>query len=356
MDNVANRYLTPEQAAERLQLGVETVYKWLRSGKLRGRRISHKAWRIAEVDLMSLIQGQNISELFFEQYLSEQGLGNADHHPEFPGATKIVDYRLLHNGKQLWFEVKEFDDDRKLFAGQKPGQVRVGAYDPYKGIRNKINDAWRKFRDYDRECCSLVLFNEGANNVHITSGNCVLGAMLGDITYSIPMDFEKGIETGPATKIFAGRGKMIHPHTKEPQNTTISAVITLERFPVGQHEARIRFANQEANEPVQLSWKERILMRQPQPSDAEVALRTVVYENPHAANPLPVDIFTGPFDERWGLVENRIDLTVIGPRMEDLKKRERELDLPFGPYKRYLERRKRAGFDTRPTGLRGTFA
>jgi hypothetical protein len=69
-----------------------------------------------------------------------------------------------------------------------------------------------------------------------------------------------------------------------------------------------------------------------------------VYENPHAANPLPADIFTGPFDERWGPVENRIDLKVVGPRMEDLQKREREVDLPFGPYKRYLERRKMAGF------------
>lgn len=49
-DNVAT-YLTPEQVADRLQVVVETVYRWLRSGKLRGSRLSRKVWRVAESDL-----------------------------------------------------------------------------------------------------------------------------------------------------------------------------------------------------------------------------------------------------------------------------------------------------------------
>jgi hypothetical protein len=345
-------YLTPEQVAGRLQLGTETVYRYLRSGKLHGRRISHKAWRIAEIDLASFMRGQNISELLFEQYLAEQGMGRADHEPEFPGALKRADYRLLHNGKRLWFEVKEFDDDRKLFAGRKPGEVHGSAYDPYEAIRNKIKKAREKFRDYDGECCSLVLFNERTNLVDVTVPDIVLGAMFGNIQFNIPLDLETGEKVGQTTTSFGGGGKITVSRDGVALNTTISAVIALDRFPVGQHEAAIRLALEEENAPPQFSWKDRILMREPHPSDAEVVLRAVVYENPHATNRFPPDIFRGQFDERWGLVENRIDLTYVGPRIADIKKRKQELDLPFGPYKRYLERRKKAGFDTRPKALR----
>ncbi len=337
-------YLTPEQAAERLQLGTETVYRYLRSGKLRGRRISHKAWRIAEIDLSSLMLGQNISELLFEQYLAEQGLGKPDHEPKFPGATKRVDYRLLHNGKRLWFEVKEFADDAALIARMVPGQVGGGAYDGYKSIRNKINDAWKKFRDYDGECCSLVLFNERINLVHISAPDTVLGAMLGNIQFSIPLNLETGERVGPITKSFGHGGKITVSHNGIAQNTTISAVIALERFPIGQREQRIRFAREELQGELQqarpFSWEERFERRKSIPSDEEILLRTIICDNPHAANPLPRDIFRGPFDERWSHVDGKIAPTYVGDRLMDLERREQELDLHLGPLQRYLKREK----------------
>lgn len=48
---MTNGYLTPVQVAEQLQLGVETIYRYLRSKKLRGVRVSHKCWRISEAEL-----------------------------------------------------------------------------------------------------------------------------------------------------------------------------------------------------------------------------------------------------------------------------------------------------------------
>jgi len=57
--------------------------------------------------------------------------------------------------------VKEFADDLALPGGA------GGAFDPYVGIRSKISKASEKFRDYDGECCTLVLFNERANLVDI---------------------------------------------------------------------------------------------------------------------------------------------------------------------------------------------
>ena len=49
-------YLTPEQVAEKLQVTVETVYRWLRSGKLKGHRLSRKAIRVIESDLTKFVE------------------------------------------------------------------------------------------------------------------------------------------------------------------------------------------------------------------------------------------------------------------------------------------------------------
>jgi excisionase family DNA binding protein len=329
-------YLTPEQVAERLQMGTETVYRYLRTRKLRGSRISHKAWRISEMNLASFMRQQNISELLFEQYLAERGLGKADHEPEFPGAAKRVDYRLLHNGKRLWFEVKEFADDMSLFS-----DTSGGAFDGYAAIRGKINRATEKFREYKGECCSLVLFNEGANLAHIDSPGIVMGAMLGNLSFRVPIDIEARKQAGPTKSFFGDGGKMIDPHTKTPQNTTISAMIALERLPVGQRECRIRMAREERHESRQLSWDEMFEMSKPTcPAEERLVLRTTVYENPYARIPLPADIFCGPFDERWGSRDGQMISKYIGPELADLVRREQELDLHLSPLQLFLKREK----------------
>jgi excisionase family DNA binding protein len=327
------QYLTPEQVAERLQLGIETIYRFLRTGKLRGSRISHKAWRISEMNLASFIKGQNISELLFEQYLAEQGLGRADHEPKFPGATKKVDYRILHNGKSLWFEVKEFADDMSLYSGDSGG-----SFDGYAAIRGKINKASEKFRDYNGECCSLVLFNEGTNLAHIDSPGIVMGAMLGNLSFRVPIDIEARKQAGPTKNFFGDGGRMLHPHTKTPQNTTISAMIALERLPVGQRECRIRMTREELNESRQFSWDEIFEMSKPTcPAEERLVLRTIVYENPYARVPLPADIFSGPFDERWGPRDGHMSRAYVGAELADLERREQKLDLHLGPLQLYLK-------------------
>ena len=136
-------YLTPEQVAEALQLGVETIYRWLRAGKLRGSRISQKAWRVEKSDLRSFMRKQNVSEVLFEDYITEQKLGVADHEPIVPGKNRRVDYRLHFKDQILWFEVKEFAEDPSCI-----GEGKGGWFDPYIGIRKKIDEASKKFREY----------------------------------------------------------------------------------------------------------------------------------------------------------------------------------------------------------------
>ncbi len=47
--------LTAEQVAERLQVREETVYDWLRAGRLRGVKLG-RIWRVREADLEAFIR------------------------------------------------------------------------------------------------------------------------------------------------------------------------------------------------------------------------------------------------------------------------------------------------------------
>jgi excisionase family DNA binding protein len=333
MDEV---YLTPEQVAEKLQLAVETVYRWLRSGKLRGARISQKAWRVAERDLRSFMTKQNVSELLFEEYVAEHRLGAPDREPVVPGKKRRVDYRLSFKDQPLWFEVKEFAEDPNFLGG--------GAYDPYIGIRKKIDKASEKFREYAGESCSLILYNRNLNLVDICTPFVVLGAMLGNVSWSIPIDVEKGAVSGSARQSFSAGGKMINPHTKTPINTRISAVIALERFPVGQKQFRITLAKKERDEDRRVLWEESHELFQRQEDTYErTTLRALVYENPFTSHRLPSEIFTGPYDVRWGPETGApyINRLYAGTDLEKLEAEEDELGLNLSPLQRQAKERQR---------------
>jgi excisionase family DNA binding protein len=56
------RLLTPEQVAERLSVSRHTIMKWLRDGKLAGRKLGGKIWRIEPDEVQAFIersQGSN---------------------------------------------------------------------------------------------------------------------------------------------------------------------------------------------------------------------------------------------------------------------------------------------------------
>ena len=54
----SNQMLTTEQVAERLQLHIITVQRWLRNGRLNGTKLPGRAgWRIPESEVARLLAG-----------------------------------------------------------------------------------------------------------------------------------------------------------------------------------------------------------------------------------------------------------------------------------------------------------
>jgi len=54
--NQINHLLTVEEVAEKLRLGPRTVYRLIDDGKLKAIKISRKAYRISEKDLIQFIK------------------------------------------------------------------------------------------------------------------------------------------------------------------------------------------------------------------------------------------------------------------------------------------------------------
>ena len=126
---------------------------------------------------------------------------------------------------------------------------------------------------------------------------------------------------------------MIEPNLKVPQNTTISAIIALERLGIGGREFRVMVAVKEASEGRRLSWAEFFeLLQADREKNNRHVLRTMIYENPYAAVPLPRDLFNGPYDERWGRIEDGSPISRIfaGPDLLKLEHSEQQLSLRLG--------------------------
>ena len=98
----------------------------------------------------------------------------------------------------------------------KPGFV--GFWDPYGPIREKIDQARKKFKEFKDYPCSLV--------IHLTHGfaliddpKVIFGAMHGDPGFEFLVDKEKGrLVPDSQREVFTKDGRMTQPHWKDPQN------------------------------------------------------------------------------------------------------------------------------------------
>ena len=92
------------------------------------------------------------------------------------------------------------------------------------------------------------------------------------------------------------------------ENTTISAVLVLENLEIGHRRFGVEVRRAES-EGKKLSFVEAFdMLRKTEGTESDYKLRElrlVVYENPYARYQLPRDIFSGPYDERYGLSHGR---------------------------------------------------
>lgn len=259
---------------------------------------------------------KNVSELAFEDYLASQGLTTWDYEPEIPGKSQRPDYRLRAVDREMFFDVKEFRQDPRMPLPQ------GGAYDPYTAIREKVNAARKKFKNFKEHCCSLVLFNVDAWLVHLDDFWIVMGSMLGDLGMTFDVDRDTGTAVGEPTWSFLKRGRMIDYQHRAPQNTTISALIALTPLALGQRRFEIELHRKESEFDRSLDREEFMrfadTLRAKGLDTEETVTRAIVYENPYARIPLPRDLFVGRFDERYGPDKESIVRVFAGEEIEKL--------------------------------------
>jgi hypothetical protein len=235
---------------------------------------------------------RNESELLFEEYLTTHEYTDWTHEVPGEGKRRNPDYRLEHGGSSYFFEVKEFDAPLPVLG--------FSMYDPYGPIREKINQATRQFKEYKEFPCSVVLANPKEAFVSLDDHWAIIGAMLGNLGFRFQLGTVPD-ENHPMENVFTSGGKMVNYKRQEPQNTTISSVIVLGTYPLRHKRINIAIKNRQKQLGRNTTLDEDLEFYEALPDSPELRrVRVVVYENPFARIPLSRDLFSGPFDERWG--------------------------------------------------------
>jgi hypothetical protein len=134
--------------------------------------------------------------------------------------------------------------------------------------------------------------------------------MLSDL--GIPFSASTG--TGPAgiskTEQVAQRDGGTNEHLViVPENAIVSAVIVVERYTIGEKRFRLSAHEREQELGRELSVEEYLQsLEQSAGTERDLSLNRVrvrVHENPYAGVPLDRRLFRGPFDQRYGVVEDQ---------------------------------------------------
>jgi hypothetical protein len=244
---------------------------------------------------MNIAGARTAGEIRFEQYLKSQNLQFA-FEKEHPGRSQRPDYSIPWRSREIVLDVKDFDQPHDI--------VGDGAYDPYVKIREKIEQGRDKFKQFKDFPCALVLCNLGHPLVDLETADIMLGAMYGDSGFSFPVNTVTGI--GDATKMtrkFLGRGKMMRPNWKNPQNTTISALVTLTQIRPHYQRMLDTLGGKTQELDMLEAWDEceRAAEAAAKEFDPELLIqRVIIWHNAFARIPFPDDLFRGPYDTHFG--------------------------------------------------------
>jgi hypothetical protein len=228
---------------------------------------------------------------------------------EYEGKRKRPDYTITRDDRVFLFDTKDFDPITPQFGFQQ--------FDPYIRIRQRIDDGRKKFKAFKKFPCSVVLRNTGNPYVDVESPDIVLGAMYGDSGFEVPLYVGPGISQTPPPpprNTFLGRGKMVRKNYT--QNTTISALISLRYVAVGTRRLKAIF-----KELPHLSVAQSIEVARERLAGFDMNERhlgVIVWESAVARIPLSRDLFTGPYDLRWGVEGSDQKVVFEGEQLREL--------------------------------------
>lgn len=249
-------------------------------------------------------------ESLFEAYLISHGIA-FEREPKLPGVSQLIDFVIDHptHGKIL-LEVKDIVNPMP-FRG-------FGAFDPYKPIREHIEQGTRKFKSTAGYVCGLVLSTPPGSFVQLNEPNYMLGAMYGDVGFRIPFDPDSNLSDHPevTTEFLVGKGKMVR--SSRLQNTRIAALISIQEFAVWHLAMRTYIRTDDgrtARERVQDIYDGVAGL----PDDTEAKeIGVTVWENAVASRKLPGDLFQGEMDAWYEFSEGLQTLTFAGGRRRSL--------------------------------------
>lgn len=240
-------------------------------------------------------------ERVFGDYLTRCGI-SFEFEKRHAGRHKRPDFTIRYHDSNCYFDVK----DRT--------RLEVGSGDPYRWFREQIRRAGAQFKEFKGEICAVVLCPANTWSGDFENPDIMLGSMYGDLGVVIPFDRTRDtLDDTLARWSFLNHGKMIRPHWRQPQHTTISALITLRSIPMGQAKllAYAREHRKKGGAPGE--W----LQHDTGIDGEERHTGVIVWENAFAAAPFPRDLFLGLYDERWSAIEGSMRRTHLGDGAKD---------------------------------------
>jgi len=269
-----------------------------------------------------MTQTRTKGEDLFQLYLATQNL-TYEFEKGYPGKSKRPDYTVNWDGRSYLFDVKDFARSDFVFeAGEVPNV--------YSGIREKIDQARRKFKEYKESCCSLVVHNLGNQLVNLRDPWRMFGSMYGDYGWIAKRDPKTGEpDYTQIQNMFKDGGKMTRPGWTRPQNSTISAIITLTSVRPSYRVKRIiqpphpgKAAGREISQwrtvrPLAMKTvvpvseiaeyeidptNDPFLLGVPDYEDSRATVpRVIVWHNAVARTRFPLSLFRGPYDVHFAV-------------------------------------------------------
>jgi hypothetical protein len=282
------------------------------------------------------------SERLLQRYFGSHGLTDYEFEPRLPESRKLPDFCLRHAGRRIILEVKEIDPpepeltaadkDKPLLGKDEATRAHVTrrglpilgkTSDPHVAVREKIEGAWQKLRHFPNDICCIVLYDRRAPGPTTLEPSLVYGAMFGKLSHVTPYDPQRGFLPEESFLTFSPAGGEMRWDSGESHKTNISAILVLEQFPVRQYTFRATAPKRDPRLSTvdgAVHAYEAIKRARGTKRDASLKeARVIIHENPFATKKLPKNIFCGPYDERYGLRQNKIKRICAGREIRMLE-------------------------------------